>query len=214
MVEHDDPETATRETYDRIAADYCRTTPAPAVRGVIVRAALEFLAFLTDPSRILVLGAGDGRDATIFLRGGHSTTLLDYSMSMIRLARALVPSARIVQGDVRFLPFAPATFDAVWASACLYHVRRSWLPGIATAIYHLLRPGGVIYLNLRRGSGETLDPRPRSYSHGGPRFYAFYGDDEALAIMNGFEILEQRTSDPVLGEDYLQLWARRPREQS
>lgn len=212
MNKDQDYELETRRTYDRIAADYCRTTPAPGVRETIIRSANRFIELLPRSGDILVLGSGDGRDAELFIRWKHSATLLDYSTAMTNLARERLGSGRIVQGDFRWVPFRRDVFAGVWASGCLYHVRKSSLPGVIASIRRILHFSGVLYLNLRRGFGERLDPRPRSYPYGGPRFYGFYTDDEVMDLMAGFEIVEQRHVDPVLGEDYIQLWARKVKE--
>jgi SAM-dependent methyltransferase len=205
-----DVEAITRSTYERIAESYCRDTPSPDVRDAIISSARRFESLLRPKSKVLILGGGDGRDAEVFIALGHRTVTMDYSAAMTKLARRRVPTAECVLADFRSLPFSESTFDGVWASACLYHVRKSSLSGIIKSILNLLRPGGSFYLNLRRGAHEKLDPHPRSYPIGGLRFYAFYTESEALTLLSDFDILELRMVDPVLGEDYLQLWTRKP----
>lgn len=205
-----DVEAITRTTYDLIAESYCRDTPSPDVREAIKSSAHRFASLIRPNSRLLILGSGDGRDAEVFISMGHRTVTLDYSAAMTKLARQRVPVADGVLADFRWLPFLDSTFDGVWASACLYHVRKSSLPGVIKSILTTLRPGGVFYINLRRGTDEKLDPHPRSYPIGGPRFYAFYTQSEVLTLLSDFDILEFRAVDPVLGEDYFQSWTRKP----
>jgi SAM-dependent methyltransferase len=205
-----DVEAITRSTYEIIAESYCRDTPSPDVRDAITSSAHKFESLLRPNSRLLILGGGDGRDAEVFIALGHSTVTMDYSAAMTNLGRRRVPAADCVLADFRRLPFRESTFDGVWASACLYHVRKSSLSGVIKGILDILRPGGNFYLNLRRGTLEKLDPHPRSYPIGGPRFYAFYTANEASDVLSDFDILELRLIDPALGEDYLQFWTRKP----
>lgn len=206
-------EQITRQTYDRIAAEYCASTPAPRVRRRIVRAALMFERLLVRNGHILVLGAGDGRDAAIFLAKGHRTTSLDYSAAMLHLGKERLrrwSRSASVLANIKSSPFRSGVFQGIWASACLYHVRKSALTAIMPRLHDLLAPGGVLYLNLRRGEGERLDPSPRSFPAGGPRFYAFYSQSEVLSLVTSFDILDIRFVDPIFGEDFVQAWLRKP----
>jgi SAM-dependent methyltransferase len=204
----DDVERITQRTYDRIARDYCRDTPRWDVRQVILASALEFLSYLEARSTILVLGAGDGRDAQLFASAGHRPVLLDYSRAMLDLAAQRLPGADTIMADFRRIPLADSSVDAVWASACLYHIRKSSLRATLARVRAVLRPGGHLYLNLRSGEGELLDPAPRSFPSGGPRFYAFYSQAEVLDLLAIFEILKLQRYDRVLGFDYFQLWLK------
>jgi SAM-dependent methyltransferase len=200
-----EPEDVTRETYDRVAVQYCETTRVNDTRQAVVSTLADFVEELAPNSRVLVLGAGDGRDAALLLAAGHRVVCVDYSTSMLALCRAAAPTAEMWQEDMRSLALEPASFDAVWASACLYHVQKRHLPGILSQILHGLKPHGRAYLNLRLGSGEVLEPHPRSFPEGGPRFYAYYDVEEALALVHRFFVARIRTADPAL-RDYVELW--------
>ena len=211
-VSQPDVEEITRVTYEKIALEYCQNTPSPEVRNVIVESAAEFAYFLNPESTILVLGAGDGRDAEIFSKLGHRAIMLDYCSAMLSLARRRLPFGEAVKADFRNLPFTLSAFDGAWASACLYHVRKSSLPHVISRVFETLRPGGVFYFNLRSGVGEKLDPHPRSFPVGGARFYAFYSKSEVLDLVSRFDILKLQSFNRVLKEDYFQLWIRKPQE--
>lgn len=52
------------------------------------------------------------------------------------------------QGDIRALPFADASFDAVICSSVLYH---DWVSDVGSAVqemHRILRPGGVLLINV------------------------------------------------------------------
>jgi len=52
------------------------------------------------------------------------------------------------QGDVHALPFADASFDAVICSSVLYHQWVSDVEGAVREMHRVLRPGGVLLINV------------------------------------------------------------------
>jgi len=204
-----DVERITRETYDRIAVPYCSRTNTGRMRPRILVAEDAFERLLRRRSKILILGAGDGRDAELFIDRGHRCVLLDYSLPMLALAGKRVPLGIRILADIRELPFSSESFDAVWASACLYHLRHCSLPTVLSQIHELLRLDGYFYCNLRTGTGEYLDPAPRSFPEGGPRFYAFYSCSQIAPLFAAFQLIRVLDQDEVLGRDYLQVWSQK-----
>jgi SAM-dependent methyltransferase len=105
---------------------------------------------------VLELGAGTGRLLLPLARAGARVTGIDRSRPMLARARArlrrLPPSARarLVQGDIRALPFPPASFGAVIAG---YGILQSLLDdadlGAALGdVARVLRPGGRFGIDL------------------------------------------------------------------
>src|SRR5256885_7598338 len=74
-----------RTTYDRIAESYAarRRVPWPEVRS--------FIDSLPRGSRVLDLGAGHGRHATILADRGHRAVALDFSRRLLLIGRADEP---------------------------------------------------------------------------------------------------------------------------
>jgi ubiquinone/menaquinone biosynthesis C-methylase UbiE len=64
---------------------------------------------------------------------------------MINLDIALSERADLV-ADGHHLPFADASFDAVFSNAVLEHVERPWI--VAEEIWRVLRPGGRVFVNV------------------------------------------------------------------
>ncbi len=52
---------------------------------------------------------------------------------------------------------ADASFDGVWAHACLLHVPQANLSGTLTAIHRSLRADGLHFANYKLGNGENRD---------------------------------------------------------
>ena len=64
-------------------------------------------------TRVLDVGCGSGRHLAEMRRVGYRATGLDLSPSMIEAARAALPDCRLVQADMRNIPFRDASFDVV-----------------------------------------------------------------------------------------------------
>ncbi len=78
---------------------------------------------------------------------------MDLSGSMLRAARQVAPSTRLVQGDLDRLPFKDGAIDLITLSLALHHLPtpRHALPELR----RLLRPGGRLVL---AAWGDELSP--------------------------------------------------------
>ncbi len=111
-----------RATYDRIAESFAarRREPWPEVRS--------FIESLPRGSRVLDLGAGNGRHAQILSRRGDYAVALDFSLRLLMIGRAsergMGHAMRIdwVGGEATKLPFQNASFDAGLCIAVLHHL--------------------------------------------------------------------------------------------
>jgi SAM-dependent methyltransferase len=105
--------------------------------------------------RMLVMGAGTGRESIGIARRGISVVGIDSSFDALRIARRLaafrgVP-VRLHQGDYLALPYAAGSFDAVLLSTIMYSAipgrarRQAWLRDLAW----ILIPGGLAILSFQ-----------------------------------------------------------------
>lgn len=154
-------------------------------------------------SRVLELGAGQGRDTLEFLRAGLTVTALDYAggpLAGIAATAGPALAARLVTvvGDVREpLPFAEASFDACY-SHMLFTMALSSdeLAALAGEVRRVLRPGGLCVYTVRHtgdahyGAGRALGDN--RYENGGFVVHFF---DRALVdrLADGF-LLEDLTA--------------------
>jgi SAM-dependent methyltransferase len=151
-------------------------------------------------SRLLELGAGQGRDSLCFANAGFHVLALDYADSAAeieRKARARGLGARVkgITHDLRRpLPFSDASFDAR-CSHMLYRMAFTLpeLRVLSREIGRVLRPGGLNVFTTR----NTRDPDFGMGVHHGDGVYELDGfivhflDEAAIeAVTEGFDLLE------------------------
>jgi SAM-dependent methyltransferase len=138
--------------FDRYASDYraaVDTAAGVSVEGLAgekARLILDVLARnLGDVRRLYVLDLGCGiglidgelQDAVGLLCGA------DVSLESLRHARGRAQATRFIHYDGSRLPFADASFDAVFASCVLHHVPPASRPGFLDEMLRPLKPGGI-----------------------------------------------------------------------
>jgi ubiquinone/menaquinone biosynthesis C-methylase UbiE len=133
----------------------------------VARPLLHFLDHLPAP-RLLDVATGTGRVPYYLLQEptfNGRIYALDASTKMLRLAQQKLAvydwRVALVQQTAEWLPFAPATFDAV---TCLESLE--FFPDDAAALQQMvrvLRPGGLLLVTRRRGwEAKTFIGRYRS----------------------------------------------------
>ncbi|GID28274.1 hypothetical protein Abr02nite_32570 [Paractinoplanes brasiliensis] len=104
--------------------------------------------------RILDMGAGTGRFTNALAWFSTATVVAcEPSAAMRDVFRAGSPHAVLVGGAAEALPFRARTFDAVWASQMIHHVRD--LPAFAAELRRVLQPNG--HLLIRGGFGPPTE---------------------------------------------------------
>ena len=118
-----------------------------------------FLDLLRTGDQVLELGCGTGRDAARIAERGFALDTTDAAPAMVRKTKERFGI------DARIMAFAALdaveVYDAVWAHACLMHVRRSNLPKVIGRIHSSLRPGGWHFANYPLGPSEVRDLQGR-----------------------------------------------------
>jgi SAM-dependent methyltransferase len=116
----------------------------------------RFLDDLADrlPAGALVLDLGCGNGTKIArLADRFEVTGVDISERQVRLARATVPTASLVQADFTVLDAPAGSFDAVTALYSLVHVPREEHPALLGRIRGWLKPGGLFLASLSHVGG-------------------------------------------------------------
>jgi SAM-dependent methyltransferase len=151
-----DPETL--DFYANEAPVYAASGPGGASRHLS-----RFLDQLAPGARVLELGCGGGRDAEAMIARGFVVDPTDGSAALAAEA------GRRLNRPVRVLRFdeldADATYDAVWAAACLLHVPRIGLPKVLARVHRALKPRGLHFASYKSLGAQGRDSFGRLFNH-------------------------------------------------
>lgn len=145
------PIAANVELFDAEAARYDSAYDRPTmIGGYALRARLEAVLRALDgpPGYALDAGMGPGRLCGELAERGWVMSGVDRSPEMVARARARLPAAadRLVEADLRQLPFPDGSFDAVIASGVLEYVPNR--PVALGEISRVLGSGGTAVLTM------------------------------------------------------------------
>jgi cyclopropane fatty-acyl-phospholipid synthase-like methyltransferase len=113
----------------------------------------ELTARLPSDARVLDLGCGNGAKVAR-LAGRFELVAVDLSEGQLRLARANLPGATLVNADFTQLDLAAGPFDAVTAFYSVMHVPRDEHRALFERIARWLRTGGLFLASLSHVGGE------------------------------------------------------------
>lgn len=174
-----------RSAYDRGAAGRDAVLK-PEWKLIERRAFLERLQ-AEGKTRLLEIGAGTGQDSLFFQENGLRVVATDLSAEMVARCRAKGLEAHVM--DFLSLDFAPASFDACWAFACLLHVPNADFPGVLASLREKLAPRALVYIGVY--GGEPSEGVLADDSHDPPRFFSLRSDEELQRMVRPyFELLD------------------------
>jgi ubiquinone/menaquinone biosynthesis C-methylase UbiE len=141
----------------------------------------ELARRLHDGARVRDIGCGAGVPSTKQLAKRFEVMGADMSEEQLRLARANVPAATFVRGDISELEFRDETFDGVTAFYSIPHIPREEHAALFKKIARWLRPGGFFLASLSVSDspdwiGEWL---------GVPMFFSSYDADTIRRMLEG-----------------------------
>jgi SAM-dependent methyltransferase len=195
--------------YDQIASEYAAITREMPDDLAYFGGRLLTLAGNRGP--ILDAGCGPGRDLAWLEARGARCVGVDLSAGMLAQARRQA-RAPLAQMDLRRLALRTGHFAGVWCVASLLHLPRADAAGALAELRRVLRPGGVLFLGIQEGTGETWEQGfPGAGNATVARFFARYQPAEAAALLAhaGFQVREQgRAVQPR--RTWLQLLAQAP----
>ena len=115
--------------------------------GAILRAGAAVGPHLQRGDRVLMAGAGGGRDAAALVGAGVDLTLVDLSPRMLARAQARVARAG-GQAEARCEDVGSLAPGAGWDAVCAHYFLnvfgRDELPAMFAALGALVRPGGLL----------------------------------------------------------------------
>ncbi|MDO9117416.1 MAG: class I SAM-dependent methyltransferase [Nitrospira sp.] len=117
---------------------------------------LDSLTRLPKHSSILDLGCGGAQDARVLHAKGFRVVGMDLTTAFLRAAQSTAPSVPLVLADMRDMPFRDASFDAVWAAACLMHVPKSEAAQVLKRLSRIVCPGGMLAATVTYGTQSRI----------------------------------------------------------
>lgn len=181
----------------RTGSDVWTHTPYHAI-------AMRMLPKLAADSFVLDVGVGRGVWLLKLVQAGYRVIGLDYVNEIVRKGNAdiklhnVVERARFIHGDVRDIPLADATFDAVTDIGVLQHLDPVDWDKYVSEISRVLKQGGyVLTVSLSKETQRFLGFRPKTSNES--RFekfgvsYSFFTEDQVadLFVRNGFILIDQ-----------------------
>ena len=157
----------TQAVYKELGTKYLKI-----LNGVEIKEINDFIDLLPAGARILEVGCAGARDTKIFCEHGLEVTGIDLENKFLQFCRKRVSGAKFVKMNVLDLRFKDNYFDAIWAFAVLLHLEKKDLPKALNNCRHKLKPGGKIFIAVKRGRGEEYISEKLSEDK--KRFYSFY----------------------------------------
>jgi SAM-dependent methyltransferase len=155
----------------------------------------RLLSRIPSSPDVLEIGCGAGVEPTPTFATRGTLVGIDISQAQIERARAAVPGAEFIHGDVTTAAFDSESFDAVVALYVLTHIPSAELPGLLRRIAEWLRASGVLLATF--GATSRHDSFVDDFL-GAPMFFSGYDSEtnERLVQEAGLAILESRL-EPV-----------------
>ncbi|GLZ49806.1 hypothetical protein Acsp06_59910 [Actinomycetospora sp. NBRC 106375] len=183
--------------YAQWAATYDRPLRLFGIEEPPLRSLLDAL----PTGEVLDAACGTGRWATYLAGRGHTVTGVDQSRAMLDRARAKLPDARFLDGELTDLPLADASVDAAVCALALVHVA-----DLAAAIGELarvVRPGGRIVLSDVHPFLVTLGWQaqfPTDHGRGFLRLHAHLPSDYVSAALDAGLVVGSYTEPRLTAE--------------
>ncbi|MFC7844143.1 class I SAM-dependent methyltransferase [Streptomyces sp. NPDC001046] len=179
------------------------------------RRSLEWLLGRLAPgSRVLDVGSGTGRPtAQTLASAGHEVLGIDVSPVMVELAARQVPAASFRCADIRDVPLADGSFDAVCVYFSLLQLSRAEQADVVRRLVRALTPSGhavlaTVPIDLEDVEGVFMGHPVRVSSFGAEDFAAV-AEEAGLEVLDRDEVLFTPDHPDAQPEPHLFLHCRR-----
>ncbi len=194
-ISHDQVDERVWTSYDRAARGWRETRPDALYPAV---ARLLEIALEGAPPQPRVLDAGCGAGVPVgraLVERGCRVTGLDASAALLEIARAEVPEATFVHGDMRTVDSSDvgADYDLIVAWDSVFHIPRDDHALVFSRFASWLRGGGRLLLSLGVSGGEFT-----SEMLGETFFYSGFPPEVSVPMLEtvGFTIVHSEIDDP------------------
>ncbi|OHA86338.1 MAG: hypothetical protein A3A90_00075 [Candidatus Zambryskibacteria bacterium RIFCSPLOWO2_01_FULL_35_19] len=177
----------TIDTYNKIAPKYSK--------GHFVHFwtdEFEIYKSLIKGNKVLDIGCGAGRDASVFVENGFDYTGIDASEGMLNVASERVPTGKFQVMDFYKLNFPDNTFDGFWAAASFLHVPKKDVRKVISEAKRIIRPHAIGFISIKEKTDKDEQLIEENKYGGIARYFAFYNQEEFKKILkdNGLEVIK------------------------
>ena len=142
----------TRDSYDRVAADYADRFLGELTYKPLDRSLLDLFAAEAAPvGPIADVGCGPGHVVRYLCESGVAALGLDLSPRMVEIATRTHPGIFFQVADMRALPVPDQAWGGIVAFYSIIHIPPSELPAVFREFHRALRPGGLALLSFHLG---------------------------------------------------------------
>jgi ubiquinone/menaquinone biosynthesis C-methylase UbiE len=154
----------------------------------------EFAKFksLIKGKKVIDIGCGAGRDASVFVKNEFDYTGVDASEGMLKVASERVPKGIFRQMDFYHLDFPDNTFDGFWAAASFLHVPKADVSTLIQEAKRVIKPNGVGFISIKKKTEKDEGLIEEDKYGGIARYFSFYNKEEFKnkLIEQGMEVID------------------------
>ena len=151
--------------------------------------------------RVLVPGAGYGRNSRLFSSAGFEVTGVEISEEAVRLAGAFDPVTRFYHASVLDIPVEDCVYDAVYCFNVLHLFRQVERTLLIEKCRNVLADSGLVFFTVFSeaeesfGTGTQIEPNTFESKPGRPVHY--FTEQDLTTHFQGFRVVETgRMEDP------------------
>lgn len=191
----EDKYASTIKAYSKMGVDYLN-----GIDKLVPKEFFDFIKLLPKKGLVLDAGCAGGRDSKKFVAKGFGVIGIDLVDVFLKQARKIVSEAKFKKMDLLNLNFPANKFDGIWASAVLLHIKRSDILTVLKNFYKVLKPGGKIFIMVKKGKGISYKTDKLSKEK---RLFVYYSVEEIKKILNkaGYKIIFLRICKDDAGRD-------------
>lgn len=148
-------------------------------------------------SKVVEIGCGPATDGKYLKDLGMNPVSIDFSHSMLAIAKELNLKSKLAQMDAYNMGFPDNSFDGFWATASLLHLENT--QKALKEIVRVTKDHGVGFISVKDGNEEPgIDPKT-GY------FFKYFTDNKfkTYLLNSGFEIIKAGTKTGTPNHEWL-----------
>ncbi len=187
----------TIESYSANAAEYIRETGQLSFFPWEQVWLDKFIDLLPGP-KVLDVAFGSGCHTLYMLDRGLKVEGIDLTEAFITALENKV-DIPLYKMDMRKLLFPDENFHGLWCNSAFPHLSRRDASLTLDGFARILRPEGILFLDVQEGAGNEWTAKTKGNATGDPRYYVYYSKADIMQLVSnaGFEIVsvdEQKDS--------------------